>query len=165
MRPAFPDFLRRLFLGQAEVLHEPLISQAFFNGIQVLALQILDKGDFSRFIRRILADDGRHRFQAAALRCPQPPFAGNQFIPARSCLLDDDGLDKPMLTDGIRQSGQPLFIKGLPRLMGIGDNTFYGDFCRGAPFSRGLVDCHHVHLISIKIIFKVYIIVYRLSTI
>ena len=88
-----------MFLSQAKVFHQPFIGHAFFNGIQVLALQVLDEGDFGRFIGRIAADDGRHRLQAAAFGCPQPPLTGNEFISAGTGFLDDDRLDKPMLTD------------------------------------------------------------------
>ena len=97
MGPAFPDFLRRLFLCQAKVLHQPFIGHAFFNSIQVLALQVLDESNFCRFIGRIASYDSRHCFQATAFGRPQPPLPGNELISAGTGLLD-----KPMLTDGIR---------------------------------------------------------------
>src|SRR5262245_47746171 len=79
------------FLRHLELVHQPLKGASCFHGVQVLALNVLDKRHFKRKFVRYLTNDRRHAAQAGALRGPPTSFTGDQLI-AGPYGPDDDGL-------------------------------------------------------------------------
>jgi ABC-type lipopolysaccharide export system ATPase subunit len=45
VRPALTHLLRNSFLGKGKLFHEPLISHGLLHGVEILALQVLNKGN------------------------------------------------------------------------------------------------------------------------
>jgi len=76
-------------------------ARGFFDGVEVLALEILDEGEFEDFLVGGGADDGGGFQEADFLGGAPAAFAGDEleFIEA---LPDDEGLDDAVLADGIR---------------------------------------------------------------
>ena len=62
------------------MLDEPLVGLGFFDGVEVLALDVLDEGDLERFRLRHVADDDRQLVQARPLRGAPSPLAGDEEV-------------------------------------------------------------------------------------
>ena len=86
------------FLGQFELFDELRESKGLFQRIQILALKILDQGQFqNRFVVRD-PDDDRHLSQSGHLRGPPAAFSRDQF---KTIILgaDNQGLDNALFLD------------------------------------------------------------------
>jgi len=67
------DPLGEVLLGKPELIDELPIRPCRFEGIEVLALEVLHEGKFELLPIRKLADDRRDPFQAGRSGCPHPP--------------------------------------------------------------------------------------------
>ena len=79
MAAAFADNFRELLLIVSEALNEIAIARRFFNGIQVLPLNVFDDREFDEFFIGQITHDNRHTVQAGFQRCPPTPFACDDF--------------------------------------------------------------------------------------
>ena len=82
----FPDRGGDLLLGQPELVGEPLIAEALFHGIEVLALDVLDERELELLLRRVLrnvAHDDGHFEQTGPLRGAPPALAGDDAVAVR----------------------------------------------------------------------------------
>jgi hypothetical protein len=106
------------FLAMPVILDKPLISLRFFNGIEILALDILHQRDFQR--RRIgeVADDHRHFVQLRTLGCPPAPLAGDDLV-AGTGRTDDNGLDQPTCGDRLGKLFERRIVEMAARLAGM----------------------------------------------
>jgi hypothetical protein len=73
------------FLGHLEIGAEPLVGRRLVDGIEILALNVLDERHLQNL--RVVAcshvlDDHRHAQQPGALRRPPPALAGDDAIAA-----------------------------------------------------------------------------------
>src|SRR4029078_10234174 len=71
------DLLRDLGLCQAEVLDQGEIGARLLDGVEILALDVLDERHFEQPILGDLTDDRRHLEQARALSGPPSAFTGH----------------------------------------------------------------------------------------
>jgi hypothetical protein len=73
----FSGALGDLFLCEVEFVSETLKGVCLLDGIEILALKILDEGHLHRHTLRYVADDDRHTWKFGALRSAPAAFAGN----------------------------------------------------------------------------------------
>ena len=108
--------LRHPFLIQA-VLHQRLVGAGFFQRAEVLALQVLDNGDFQRFPVRQVADDDRQFIHPGQLRGPPAALPRHNFkgVAARAY---QQRLQDAFFTDALGQLGQGGRLEHLPGLVG-----------------------------------------------
>ena len=74
------DALAQAFLRQVVLVYEFAERQGNFNGIEVLALDILDKGHLGQFHVVGRTDVRRHRLQPGEHRGTVAPFAGYDLV-------------------------------------------------------------------------------------
>ena len=107
-------------LGQAVFVHQRLIPQRFFQGIQILTLQILDQRQLHGLLVVGLDD---YRGYVAQVRHPggtPAPLTGNDLIVAVGHFPHRQGLNDAVNGDGIRQRLQFFLVEVLPGLIGVG---------------------------------------------
>src|SRR3979490_208914 len=77
---AFANALRNLVLGEAEIVVEPFVGASFFDGVEVLALEVFNQGEFEHFSVACLAHDcrgfGEPKFSSGA----PSALAGDKFV-------------------------------------------------------------------------------------
>ncbi len=67
MAARFADESGERLLAMAELIDQALIGLRFLNGIEILALDILDQGDFQRLGLAEVADNGRNAMELRLL--------------------------------------------------------------------------------------------------
>ena len=65
-RSAFAHPGSRLVLGQVELSNQPVIGISFFNGVEILPLDVFHQGYFQQFVVPYLFDDHRNLGQPGA---------------------------------------------------------------------------------------------------
>jgi hypothetical protein len=78
-RAIFADAFRDRFLRQMEFVGQAAIRLRFFDGIQILALNVFDQRDFEHLVVRDLAMDDGDFEETGALRGAPPALAGDDF--------------------------------------------------------------------------------------
>ncbi len=102
MAARFSDGGAELFLCECEFLDEPAIAFRFFDGIEVVALQVFDEGGGHRVrIGQGTNEDG-NVMQADRLRCAPAAFSGDDLIEALVLGMrpDQERLQYALLLDG-----------------------------------------------------------------
>ena len=117
---AFAHPLGGFFLRQIVVLHQHLIALGFFDGVQILALEVFDHGQLHGLAVVGLNDQHRHLGQARHPGGPPAALAGDDLIVARGQLADGQRLDNAVLTDGFGQILQRLIVEVLAGLLAVG---------------------------------------------
>src|SRR5262245_3555663 len=85
---------------ETQLLHHAIEGDRGFDGIEVLALNILDQGDFQKtFIRDLLDHDGHFR-DTCELGCPPAAFPCDELIPSTE-LSNDKGLNDSVGSNGL----------------------------------------------------------------
>ena len=98
-------------------LNQPIESLRLFYGIEILALQIFDEGDFHGFfIWDVLNDDGYAMHGHELSRSPAT-LAGEQ-LKTRPAPADDKRLDNSGAANGLRQFVESGLGEACPRLIG-----------------------------------------------
>ena len=79
----FADGLAELLLGHAELLEQAAVAFGFLDGVEVLALQVLDQGGGHGVGVGEVADQGRHFVQSGGLGGAPAAFAGDDLEAVR----------------------------------------------------------------------------------
>ena len=134
-RTGFAYLLGGILLGQAVFLHQGLVTQGFFHGVQVLALEIFNQCQLhGLFI--IGFDDHSRNLPQVCQSCGTPAaFTGDDLVITAGGFPDGQGLDHTVDPDGFRQGGQFLFVKVLTGLVGVGFYLVNGKHLVGALFN------------------------------
>ena len=88
------------------------------KGVQLAALDVLQKAQGGALAVRPVGQDGGHLIQLGQLAGPQPPLAGDQLVFAQPHPPHADGLQQPVLQNAHRQGRNLGLIKGGARLPG-----------------------------------------------
>ena len=115
----FADLEGDVLLGELELPDQLRVTLGFLQGIEVLALQILDEGQLEDGAIIGLADDDGHVRQTQELGCPPAPLAGDEFEMAVA-FADDQRLDDSLFADGVREFAQRFGAKSLRGCSGQG---------------------------------------------
>ena len=109
-------------LRQLEGLAQLLQGLGLFHGIEVFALQVLDKGGGHDFGIAHLAHMHGHPPEARLTGGPPAAFTGHDLVVAGPVGqgAHQQGLDDALFADGGRQFGQGFGVEGLAGLAGIG---------------------------------------------
>ena len=130
---ALADFGRDFLLRELELLDELGVTLGFFDGIEVLALEVLDERQFQHGAVVGLAEDDRHLGQAEQLGRPPAAFARNQLQPVVA-FAHDKRLHNALFLDRVGQFAKGFGGKILARLKGQGG---YGKAATRWTRSRG----------------------------
>ena len=132
----FADALGDLLLLQAEFLGQSRVGLGLLEGIEILALEVLDEGHLEHVAVRGIAHDHRHLRQLQLGRGPPAALPGDEFIlPVHE--PHDERLDHPMFADRIDQLGEVLLVETLARLQGRGHHLVQRD--AKDPLARGRI--------------------------
>jgi hypothetical protein len=96
----FPD----LFVAEAEIGRQLFEGYGYLDGIEVLALDVFNQGDFKEAVVMDVSDDDGHLLQPGEAGGPPTALTGNEMV-LFADLPDDEGLDDPI---GLDRSGQLL---------------------------------------------------------
>src|SRR3954465_6912069 len=107
-----------LFLGVAIILDQAAKGLRLRDRVQILALDVLDQGDFQGLLVAERADDRRDFVEPRALRRAPAPFAGAD-LAAMAVRADDDRLDPPARLDRGGELDQRLLLEDPARLAGM----------------------------------------------
>jgi hypothetical protein len=120
-RAILADALGDALVRVLQVLDQRLIAERFIDGIEILALQVLDQCGFEHLlVGQIAHHDGNMR-EAGALRSEEPTLAGDQFVMIAN-LPHQKGLQDALRADGSLELGQGALVDVVPRLPRIGAN-------------------------------------------
>ena len=118
MAARFGDELAERFLGVAIIVEQAAIGLRLLDRVEILALDILEQGDFERLGVAEIADDRRNFVQARLLRRAPAALAGDD-LEAMAVRTHDDRLDHAARGDRLRQFGQRFLVEGSARLAGM----------------------------------------------
>ena len=88
-----------------------LVARRLLHGVQVLPLEVLDEAQLHDLPVVGLDDDGGDLFQPRLPGGPPAALPGDDLIVSRGQPAHRQGLEQPMLTDGLRQVGQGFLVK------------------------------------------------------
>jgi hypothetical protein len=114
------DGLRRLLVGEGKLGDQPLHALRLFQGVEVLALDVLDERHGQRRLIGNVLDDHRHRGEPGHLRRTKTPLSGDDLELLRGQRAHQDRLDDALLADGLGQLGQRLGVHARARLVAAG---------------------------------------------
>ena len=112
------DTLGDLILGVGEVFDQLLVRGGFFQGVQVLAMEVLHQRLFQQCLIVSGADHHRNRPQTRPLGGAEAPFARDQLVPVVE-RPHQNRLQHPQLLDRIRQPLEGLFVERTPGLVRV----------------------------------------------
>ncbi len=119
---AFGDVL----LLHLELLGEADVAGGFLDGVEVLALEVLDEGHLEDLAVGGFAGDDGDRVDAEFGAGPPAAFTGDEFEFVADG-ADDEGLDDAMLADRVEQFVELFLRDAGAGLEGAGDNLVEGD--------------------------------------
>src|ERR1700683_3797142 len=93
-----------------EFVGEPLERACLFDGIEILALEVLNQRHLQRHLIANIPNNGRHPIKLAPLRGSPPAFAGDQLV-AVSDSSNDEGLNNAAGADRARKLVQGFFAE------------------------------------------------------
>ena len=105
-------------LGMAIFVDQPLIGLGLLDRVEILALDILEQGDFERLGVVEVADDHRDFVQPRLLRRAPAPLAGDDLV-AVAVRADDDRLDQPARRDRGGELVERGLVEMAARLVGM----------------------------------------------
>ena len=108
-RSVLPHPGRHLLLGVTELRDEPAVGRGLFNGIEILALDVLDEGDLEHLMIGHFPHQHGDFLEPGSLSRPPPPLPGNE-LKSRPVFTDDHGLDDALLAQGPGEIGELLFV-------------------------------------------------------
>ena len=94
---------REDFLGMGKLVHQTLVGVRLLDRAEILALQVLDEGDFKRILIAQDAHEDGHLVQLRALCGAPSPFAGNNLVFGRATrqTADNNRLQNAFFTYGV----------------------------------------------------------------
>ena len=116
----FAEAVRKLLLREVVLVHELLHRVRRFDGIEVLALQVLDEADLADLALGILLDDGGDGGEPCHACRTVATFARDDHVAAVGRRVDHDGTDDAVLADGACEVVEGALIEDLAGLIGIG---------------------------------------------
>ena len=126
MLSGLADAGSQFFLCIAQLFDQLFICFRFFDGIEVLSLNIFQQSDLHHLLIIKLHQDGRDLLQPCQLAGTQTALTGDQLI-AADRFLHQDRCKDPMLADGLCQFLQSRIIEALARLIRIRTHFLHGD--------------------------------------
>ena len=127
--------LRHLLLGEAEFAGEALVGAGLLDGIEILALEVLDDGDLHGLLVGDLADDGGDGGFAGALGGEPAALSGDE-LEASADGADGDGLDDAGDLDGFGEFVEGGFVEVGSGLVGIAVDELDGEVADGIACGR-----------------------------
>ena len=118
--PGLAHPLGHLILGESILVHQDFIAVGFFDGVQVLPLEVFNEAQFHDGAVIGLDDDGGHLMEPGQLGRPPAAFPGDDLIVAGREAADGERLDDAMGADGVGQIGQALVVKAFAWLLETG---------------------------------------------
>ena len=118
-RAVLADRDGNLLLRQSRLVAEPLVGLRFLDGIEVLALDVLDQRGLEEFLVADLGDVDRQLQQAGDLRCPPAALAGDD-LEALALAAHDDRLHQARAADRLGQFLQLHVVEASSRLQRVG---------------------------------------------
>jgi len=115
----FADALCQLVLRQLIVGHELLHRRGGFYRVEILALQVLDKGNLLYLPLVVAPDNYRDRRIAGKFRRPEAALARNYHVGAVVVVVHDDGHYHAVLLYRIGKLFKRLLVEVLSRLIGV----------------------------------------------
>src|SRR5690606_26742495 len=119
-RPVLPYLVGHLLLRQPDLLDEPLVAEGDLDGVEVLALDVLDDGHLEHRLGVGLADEGGDLAEAGAAGGAEAALARDQLEPPVAEGAHRQRLDDAELADGRGELVECLLAEVLPRLVGVG---------------------------------------------
>jgi hypothetical protein len=119
----------------AVFLEQPLEAARRLDGVEVLALEVLDQGRLEGLGVAELAHEDGHLVEARALRCAPPALARDDLVAAGAALADEDGLEDADLADALRELVEGRLVEVRSRLPAVRVQLF--DRCGEAQRGRG----------------------------
>ena len=140
----FADFYRGFFLGEIEIFDQLAVAERFFNRVEILALEILDEGEFENFAVVSFADEDGKFGEAGELGGAPATFAGDEFI-RPVARADDERLKDSLLFDGVGEFLDRILGEIFAGLKWARDDAgdgnalhlLAGRFCRGGSRNCG----------------------------
>ena len=131
-RTTFSDAFANFFLSEAKFLGKALVGCGLLDGIQSLALEILDQCELQHLLVRSFADDNGCFRQADLERGPHPAFSGDQLIFTTGD-ADDERLDDTSFADGFDEVAKLVIAELGSWLQGAGNNLVESDLLNALP--------------------------------
>jgi hypothetical protein len=117
-RASTADPIGDIVLAEAELVDQLPVCLGRLEGIEIFALQVLDKGELELVAVGELPDDGRDAFEAGRMGGPEPALAGDELV-AVNGFRDQDRLQDTVLGDARRERGQTVLIEAFAGLMRV----------------------------------------------
>jgi hypothetical protein len=123
-----------VIVAEVELVREAVEGMGDLDGVEILALYVLDKRDFEQVLIGDVLDHGRDVGQAGEFRGAPAAFAGDKLIAVTEG-PDDERLDDAVGQDGIGEFLEAIGAKHGARLKGVGIDE--GDGEMGYAFMTG----------------------------
>jgi shikimate kinase len=127
------NLLGQLFMRSAEIVEQLLVRRRLFEGIQLLAMQVLQQRVPQHVVVVRLPDDGRDVLQARPLRSAPAALTHDEFVASAAEATHHDRLQQPHFGNGSGEFVQRVFVKGTPWLPRIRRNRVNRDFLEVGP--------------------------------
>jgi hypothetical protein len=114
--PVFAGAFGDLLLREVKFVGKALEGVRLLDGIEILALEVLDEGHLHRHTLGYVADDDGHSMHLSALRGTPAALACNQLI-TLALLADDERLHDAAGTDGLSEFIERVFAEARARLI------------------------------------------------
>ncbi len=98
---------------------EPAVGRGLFDGVQLLALDVLHEGDLEHLMIGDFPHEHGDLIEPGSLRRPPPPLPSDE-LESRPVFTDDERLYDALLAHGLGEIAEPLFVDMLTRLVGVG---------------------------------------------
>jgi hypothetical protein len=117
--PVFARTLRYLFMTELVFTCQAVEGLGDLNGIQILALDVLNEGDFHEAVVGIVLNDYRNLGKAGKFGGAPAALSGDQLV-ARTGGADDQRLDDAVFADGLGEFLEAVGLEDGARLQRIG---------------------------------------------
>ena len=97
--PVLPDPFAQLLLGEVTLLQQPVVADGDLDGVEVLAVDVLDERQLQHLLVVGDPDVAGDLFKAGDLRCFVAPLPGDQLVFVVSQLAHRHRLDHALLAD------------------------------------------------------------------
>ena len=137
-RSAARNAAGKLFLREFELAAEALVGTRFFDGVQILALEVLYERHLGELGIRCNAKHRRDFGKPRELCRAQAALTRNQFVCTAADVADDERLEDAVLRDGFPQFLKSALIEFAARLEPVRLYTVYGKKRRGSGTACGI---------------------------
>ena len=117
-------------MGDTELLKQLLVGSAFFEGIELDAVDVLQQCVAQHVLIRGVTHDGGDVFQACLGGCTPTALTHDELVAILGG-AHNDGLQQTKFLDGVNQFSELILIKFRTRLLGIGEDVPDGNLLVG----------------------------------